>query len=300
MGEPELLLRQLGEVRREDHEAGVAGPARRVERAVVLGEIGVAAVAEDALDEVEVGHEGGGREEPGLHPHLLGVARYLGHDDGPQEQRRPARGALLAVGGVGEDHGLGRRGERVLEQAAEDGARHGQLVGLDGQTALGDGEDALGGAPVVGRIGKDAVDEAVAGELRGGERVAVVGETHHAGEPRLVEHERLAGELGRGAGALEVGVEERLHAAVDGGKPVLQAPVQLALTGEDGAHEIDGLAGLSLLRQRDAEEPQSKVNCRNVREIGHAPLLRVAPVTEKAARYKDRTGRMPRRYLDAA
>ena len=54
-------------MRRQNDAAGVAGPVHHVERGIVLGKIGIAAVAEDALHEIQIAHQAGGREEPDLH-----------------------------------------------------------------------------------------------------------------------------------------------------------------------------------------------------------------------------------------
>ena len=63
----EVFLAQPGEMGREDDAAAVAGPVVHVERRVVRGQVGIAGVAEDALDEVEIRHQPTGHEEPDLH-----------------------------------------------------------------------------------------------------------------------------------------------------------------------------------------------------------------------------------------
>ncbi|MEY4006304.1 MAG: hypothetical protein RLZZ221_2400 [Verrucomicrobiota bacterium] len=66
-GQAEFALGESVEVRGEDHAAGVSRPVGRIEGGVVGGEVRVAGVAEDALDEVEVGHERPRDEEARLH-----------------------------------------------------------------------------------------------------------------------------------------------------------------------------------------------------------------------------------------
>ena len=174
--QPELLLGEARQVGGEDHEAGVSGPGLGIERRVVLREVRIAAVAEDPLDEIEVGHHRRRGDETGLHTSFDGVAGHGRNHDRAQEQGDPARGTLKVVRGVGQHQRLVRRKERLFHQPSERLPRHRDLVVLDRETALGDVEDALGGASVVGRVVQDAVDEAVAGQEIGRKGVAVDGE----------------------------------------------------------------------------------------------------------------------------
>ena len=87
----ELLLGEPGEVRGEHDAAGMAGPVLDVEGGVVLRQVGVARIAEDRLDEVEVADQAAGSEEADFHRLLRADAGYLGTDDRPQEQRDEAR-----------------------------------------------------------------------------------------------------------------------------------------------------------------------------------------------------------------
>src|SRR5581483_10541284 len=86
MRQAEALFGQLHEVGCEDDAAGVSAPVGDVERGVVFGQERIAAVAEDAFDEIEIGHEAAGGEEADFHPFLLGETRHFGTNDRPQEQ----------------------------------------------------------------------------------------------------------------------------------------------------------------------------------------------------------------------
>ena len=79
--EAERLLGCGGQVWGEDDQTRVPGPAQRVERRVVLGELGIAGIAEDAFDKVEIGDHRAGHDEPRFHAAFAGMAR---HADGDQ------------------------------------------------------------------------------------------------------------------------------------------------------------------------------------------------------------------------
>src|SRR3954451_12441433 len=85
--EAKVLLPKPGEVRRQDHAAAGAGPAVHVETGVVAREVWIARVAEDALHEIEVGHQTAGHEEPHLAPLFWRHLRHRGADQRPQQQR---------------------------------------------------------------------------------------------------------------------------------------------------------------------------------------------------------------------
>ena len=80
---------------------------------------------------------------------------------------------------------------------------------------------------------QDAVAQPVGAEQLGGEGVAVQGQGQLAGEARLIEDERAAGESHHGVRAGEVVVEEGLDAPVGDGQAVRQPAAQLALPGQE-------------------------------------------------------------------
>ena len=95
-GQAELLLGEgADEVRREDHAAGVAGPVPGIERGVVLRQVRITRVAEDALHEIQVADQVPRHEEPRLHPLLGDEARHLRTDDRAEVERHEAGGLFL-------------------------------------------------------------------------------------------------------------------------------------------------------------------------------------------------------------
>ncbi len=241
-------LGDCGEVRREDDRAGVARPGLRLQGGVVLRQVGVAAVAEDAFDEVEVGHETTGNDEPGLHALLTHIAGHGRGNQRTQLEGDEAGRRHLLVGGVGQHQVDLRRLERELQQPGEHGLRHTDLVVGDGQATLGDVEDAGRGASVVRRVVQDAVGQPVAAQQRGGVGVGVVGQRQLAGEAGLVEHERPAGQLGAHPGVGEVVVQPVLDATVGSAQAIGKAAAQLTLPREDRRDELRRLRVLDLCR----------------------------------------------------
>ena len=54
-------------MRREDDAAGMSRPMQNVERRIVLGQIGIAAIAENRFHKIEIADEAARREEANLH-----------------------------------------------------------------------------------------------------------------------------------------------------------------------------------------------------------------------------------------
>ena len=77
MREPDCLFGELGEVGGEDDAAGMSGPVFRVIGGVILWQMRVAGVAEDAFYEVEVGDEVARSEEANLRIPGRRESRYL-------------------------------------------------------------------------------------------------------------------------------------------------------------------------------------------------------------------------------
>jgi hypothetical protein len=167
----------------------------RVQRGVVLGQVRIPGVAEDGLDEVEVGHHATGHDEADLEALLGGHPVDVGDDGGTQQQRHEALGRAFGVGGPRQLQGLGRCVERGGEDTGSDIAIDGDLLVGDRQPALGEVEDARGGAAVVGRVVQDAVEEPVARQQFRAERVTVNGERQFPSHAGLVQDQGAAGEL---------------------------------------------------------------------------------------------------------
>ena len=70
------------QMRRQDHAAGVPGPVHHVERGVVFGQIRIAAVAENALHEIQIADQAAGREEADLHRLCRIACRSAGQTSG--------------------------------------------------------------------------------------------------------------------------------------------------------------------------------------------------------------------------
>ncbi len=238
VGQAEVLLPDPGEMGREDDAAGVAGPAVHVERGVIRRQVRVAGAAEDALDEIQVGNETAGREEPDLEALLRRHLRHGGADERPQQEAHHRLHGALPVGRERQPQQLGRRPERCLEQPEIDRERHAGLVRRDRQPALGDVEDALRRSPVVDGIVQHAVVEPVARDQLVLVAVAIDRETQLPGEAVLVEDEGLGGQADRTGRALEL-VDVVLDPAIGGAEMVGQQPRLLAIPGKEVPGELE-------------------------------------------------------------
>ena len=195
--ESEQMLGHADEMRREDHAAGVAGPTVRVERGVVFGQVRVAAVAEDRFDEIEIGNQRTGDEEARFHTLFRNEAGHTRHDQRPQLQRNVTRRRHRLVGCEGQPHRFGRWIERQCEQARERQLGHGQLVVRNRQAAFDEVEDTGRRTPIARRVVQHAIAQAIAGEQRRLEVVAVRRQRQATCETRLIEDERAARQLRR-------------------------------------------------------------------------------------------------------
>ncbi len=198
----------------------------------------VAAVAEDVLHEVEVADQGAGDEETRLHAARRGEARDGGHDDGAQVEGDEAPGGRGLPGGEGQGEQVGRRVEGAGEQGGEDVGRDGLLVVGDWQAALGDVEDALGGAAVGLRVVEDAVVQAGGGEDGALVLVGAGREREGAGEAGAVEDEGGGGQVGHVAVLLERVVEVVLDALIDGAEVLGKDAVLFAAEGDEVVHQL--------------------------------------------------------------
>ncbi len=86
-GQAECFFGELREMRREDDAAGVAGPVLDIEAGVIFGQEGIAGVAEDGFDEIEIGDESTRGRRSGL-PWFCGAdAGDFRADERAQQQR---------------------------------------------------------------------------------------------------------------------------------------------------------------------------------------------------------------------
>ena len=257
-GQAQLLLGQGGQVRGEDDAAGVAGPGLRGQGGVVLRQVGVAAVAEDALDEVQVGDQAAGGDEADLHGALGGEAGDLGHDDGAQQQGHEAACRVLLPRGPRQRQQVVGGLDGVGQQTGEDVARDGDLVIGDRQAPLGDVEDAGGGAAVVAGVVQHAAEHLKALDVVGGETGGVRRQGQSPRQAGLVQDESRARQLRCGGRALQVGVEEGLDALVGSAGAVGQSAGELALARQDRGHEKVRLTLLDLCRGGDPQQLQTQ------------------------------------------
>ncbi len=94
MGKPKLLLRESHDMRRQHDAAGVSGPMRHIEARIVLRKVGIAAVAENALHEIEIADQAARCDEPDFHG-LRRIAAGGRTNQRPQQQRDEAVRACL-------------------------------------------------------------------------------------------------------------------------------------------------------------------------------------------------------------
>mmetsp|Transcript_15288 Transcript_15288/g.38388 ORF Transcript_15288/g.38388 Transcript_15288/m.38388 type:complete len:1218 (+) Transcript_15288:250-3903(+) len=245
VGEANVLLLEPDEVGGEDDAAGGAGPVLGVEGGVVLGEVGVVAVAEDGLDEVEVGDHGARGDEADLVALLLGEAVDLGAGEGAEEEGAVDLSLLLRVGRVGEREELLGGVEGLLEDLGKGGLGDRLLLVRHGKAAVRDVEHAGGGALVVLGVVEDALGHAVGRDDVVLEQVLALGERQHLGEAVAVELELPRGELGAlFARVLEELGQEVLNALIGRAEReavVVEEVLLLLVSLEDGldeAHEV--------------------------------------------------------------
>ena len=202
--QPQLPFGEFRQVRGQDHCAGVPSPAPGPQGCVVLGQVGIATIAEDTFHEIEVRHQGPGGEEPHLQAAFPGESGDVGDHHGTQQQRHPGAGGLLVGRTVGEDHRIRGRIQSVFKQAAIDSPRNSQLVVLDSDTTLSDVKHPFGGAPVIAGVVQHAVHQPIATQVLRRELILSHRQRHRPGQARLIQYEGLPGKPRRGVCALQV------------------------------------------------------------------------------------------------
>ncbi len=147
-----FLLGEVHQVRCKDDAAAVAAPVFHVQGRIELGQVRVAAIAEDALHEVEIAHQIAGCEEADLHALLRFDTGNLRAYRGTQQQRNEHTRGPRRVGGEGQGHQLFGWVQGVTQHGGEGDLGHRLLVPGDRQSALADVEGALGGTAVTGGV----------------------------------------------------------------------------------------------------------------------------------------------------
>ena len=170
-GKAEVFLLQAGQVRRKDDAAGMAGPVQDVQRGVVFGQIGIAAIAEDAFDEIQIADQASGREEARLHG-LLRVGAGRGADDRAQQQRDEQAHLLVLIAGEGQGQHVPGGRRAAAQQGREGLLGYRDFVGGNRQAAFDNVKNALGGAAVALGIVQDALRHAIGLHVGRGETVA--------------------------------------------------------------------------------------------------------------------------------
>jgi len=118
MRKPQFLLPDAHNMGSQNHTAGVSGPMQDVQRGIVFRQIGIAAVAEDGLHEIQIADQIARREEANLHG--LGRVCPGGRaNHGPQQQRYEQAGLLVLIGGERQSGGFRRRVEGLGEKLGE-------------------------------------------------------------------------------------------------------------------------------------------------------------------------------------
>jgi hypothetical protein len=218
-----------------------------VQAGVVEGQVGIAAVAEDAFHEIQVGHQAAGREEAGLHALLRHQAGHFRGNQGAQQQGHPQARLLVLVGGEGQPQQLGGRIHGRPEQGGEGGRRHRLLVPGDGQAALHHMEHALGGAPVLLGVVQHALPHPVGGQPGRFEAVAVGRQGQFRRQPRTVQHEAGGGQFHPAGHAVagQIAVDEVLDAPIRRAAIAAQQAAVLAIVAQQVVGDVQQVVAVA-------------------------------------------------------
>jgi hypothetical protein len=209
-----------------------------VETGVIFGKIGITAIAEDTLNEVEVGNEIAGGEEAHFHASFFGNAGNFGTNDRAEKERDEDFGGRLAGAGEWKDHDVLGRVERGLEETGESLQRDFFFIGGNREAALGDMEDALGGAPVGSRVVAYALMDAVGTQDGGFEFILIGREGKHAPDTVALQDEGSGRDEGGGVVVEEIG-KVIVNGLVDGAEVVGKETGLFLEGGEKRATEIE-------------------------------------------------------------
>ncbi len=154
--QPQRLLGNPGYMRGNDHAPCVAGPVLDVESGVVLRQIRVAPIAENAFDEIEIAYKTSRSEEANLHG-LCGILPRRWANQRPQEKRHPQPRLVVLTRCEWQHHQIVRRTKRGAKQRREDGDGNRCLVGGYWKTAFSDVKDSFRRTAIALRVVKDAL-----------------------------------------------------------------------------------------------------------------------------------------------
>ena len=155
---------------------------------IVFRKVRIAAVAEDALHEIQIADQAARRDEADLHG-LLRIAAGGRTNQRPQQQRDEAARLLLLIRRERQRQQILGRTQRRGPQRRERLLRHRGLVGGNGKPAFGDVKQSLRGAPVAARIVQHALRQAVGIQVRRREGIRRHRQRHDARHAFAVQHE---------------------------------------------------------------------------------------------------------------
>ena len=279
----EFRLGQLVEVRGQNDAARVAGPMLGIESGIVVGEIRIARIAENAFDKVEIADQSARHKEAHLHAFLRRHSRHPGADHRTEQEGNKALGRGRKGRGEGQAQQLRRGIERRLEQSSEDRLRHRLLVVRHRQTPFGHMKNALRGTAVALRIVQHTLAHAVGIDDVGRKFVLVRRQGQLPCETVPVESEGLVGQARHLDHVLQVVVEKILDARVGGGKVLGQQPVFFAMQRHEPADQIGKLGILFDRIGRAPEVPQLEVDV----EDAPAQRIRILAAAGPAAELAD-------------
>ena len=142
MRQSDVFLLHAYQMWRQDDAARVPGPVHGVECSVVFWKIGIARIAENAFDEIEIADQAARCDEADLHG-LFRIASGRGRHQRTEQQRHEAAHAVFLVGGERQHQHALRRMQRHRPQSRESLLGNRGLIRRNGQPALGDVEQTL-------------------------------------------------------------------------------------------------------------------------------------------------------------
>ncbi len=165
-----------------------------VEPGVVLRQEGIAAVAENRLDKIEIACQAARREETDLHPLFRSHAFDRRADERPQQQRHERFHRLRPLGGIRQGEQVARRLEGVAKQAGVRKLGRRLLVGRNRQAPFADVKRAACRTAIVERIVQHAVPYAVGENQTVAKRITVDRQRQFASHAMAAERQGLLGQ----------------------------------------------------------------------------------------------------------
>ena len=232
-----------------------------VESGIVLRQIGITGVAEDGLDEIEIGRQAAGGQEAQFHALPRLPTGDLGNNRGPQQQTDPGSRRTWGVMQVGQQERLGGRRQGMAEQRRPDMPGHFGLVRRHRQAAIGQMKHTLGRAPVVARVVQHPLADPVGIDVRRMILIPVRRQRQLARQTVVVEGERARWQLRvlifRQPGG--IGVEKSLDAAIHRVEVIGKQTLLLPVVGQQVVGDLEELDILRPWRDAEAEGGQLEI-----------------------------------------